>query len=277
VPDTKLELLIRNHFPWGQTGFAARPADASPGALAASVHDWMSRQLADLGFENTALALHARIQSVIDEVEQALPPSEKHRLFYRSDLGHLVKSSESILDKMVRDWNPENGRPRLSFDNFLDEMEDLARFRIVLNFLSDVKAVCSRLEEPYNCSPEELARLSDAQHALYGDFALRGHRMRDLILLGPEKRDSGERCFKGIFYRRANTRMRVEVQIQTMFQEAWDKKDHFLMYEPKRRGEAVELSHRIEIYAISELLYVADLTFDRLLSILRERRARGAE
>jgi len=69
----------------------------------------MRRQLDAFAFENTALALHARIQSVIDEVEEALPPSEKHRLFYRSDLGHLVKSPESILDKMVRDWNPANG------------------------------------------------------------------------------------------------------------------------------------------------------------------------
>jgi len=241
------------------------------------VANWIRGQLATVGFENTALALHARIQGVIEEVEGSLHSSERHRLFYRSDLGHLVKSPESILDKMVRDWDPAGVRPPLAFDNFLEEMEDLARFRIVLNFLSDVKAVCSKLQEPYTCKPEDLGRLSAAQRSLSEDFALQSHGLRNLVDLGPEKRKSGEKCFKGIFYRKTNLRIKVEVQVQTMFQEAWDKKDHFLMYEPKRRGEAVDESHRIEAYAISELLYVADLTFDRLLGALRARRTAGAE
>lgn len=94
-------------------------------------------------------------------------------------------------------------------------------------------------------------------------------------MLGPKERSSGERCRKGVFSLRKDALIRVEVQIQTMLQEAWDKKDHFLVYEPKRRGEAVEACHIIEIYAMSELLYVADLTFDRLLEIIRERRGRG--
>jgi hypothetical protein len=57
-----------------------------------------------------------------------------------------------------------------------------------------------------------------------------------------------------------------------MLQEAWDKKDHFLIYEPRRRGEPIDGADSIEIYAMSELLYVADLTFDRLLDAIRRRR-----
>jgi ppGpp synthetase/RelA/SpoT-type nucleotidyltranferase len=86
----------------------------------------------------------------------------------------------------------------------------------------------------------------------------------------------GERCHKGVFYPQAlhHQYLRVEVQIQTQLQEAWDKKDHFLVYEPRRRGEDVSLDHRCEIFAMSELLYVADLTFDRLREeILASRQA----
>lgn len=61
-----------------------------------------------------------------------------------------------------------------------------------------------------------------------------------------------------------------------MLEEAWDKKDHFLIYEPRRRGESIDLNDRIEIFAMSELLYVADLTFDRLLEAIRQRRGEAS-
>lgn len=268
----KIHCLVHRYFPWGQPGYPVQPQDPSPGDLEGLVGTWVQSRIGSLKFDTTALALHARIQAVIDEVEGALPFGDRPRHFYRSDLGHLVKSPDSILDKMVRDWDANgSGGPRMSFDNFVDEMDDLARFRVVLNFLSDVDAVCSTLEIPYTCTPADQCRLSRAQRALYGEFALRHNRMDDLIGQKPETRKSGERCRKGVFFRRDEPRVKVEVQIQTMLQEAWDKKDHFLVYEPKRRGDPVEDKHRIEIYAMSELLYVADLTFDRLLRDIRPR------
>ena len=72
--------------------------------------------------------------------------------------------------------------------------------------------------------------------------------------------------YKGLLYPRQTTLniYKVEVQVQTQLQEAWDKKDHFLNYEPRRRGENIDPSSTIEMFSMSELLYVADLTFDRL-------------
>jgi ppGpp synthetase/RelA/SpoT-type nucleotidyltranferase len=228
------------------------------------------------GRASAALALHARIQDVVDEVQVGLHPTEVSRFFNRSDLTHLTKSPESILDKIARAWEPDKGgAPPVSFDDFLDQMDDLARFRIVLNFLSDVDMARSKLEEPYKVTPEERLRLSSKQRALYDEFTLQNHCLKDLIMLGPEERFSGERCLKGLFWLRTDPRKKVEVQVQTMLQEAWDEKDHFLVYEPRRRGDKVELEHNIEIYAMSELLYVADRTFNRLLGIIRKVRSEG--
>jgi ppGpp synthetase/RelA/SpoT-type nucleotidyltranferase len=275
-PASKIELLIQTHFPWGQPGFPQRPTNTPPMGLASAASNWIIGRLVERGCDNTALALHARLQAVLDELVGALPTDERSRLFYRTDFSSLVKSPESILDKMVRDWNPGAAGPQLGFDNFLDEMEDLARFRFVFNFLSDVESVSARIEAPYQCSQQEQKTLTAAQLALFNDFALKGHRLRDLINLPPDVRKSGERCRKGVFYPKRGTQVRVEVQIQTMLEEAWDKKDHFLIYEWRRSGKPVDTNHLIEMYAMSELLYVADRTFDGLLRDIRRRRDPGA-
>ena len=271
----KIMQLLTQHFPWGRDDCPARPANDDPSAIEKSATGWIKSRVSSTGLESTALALHARIQGVVDEMQIQLHPTESSRFFDRSDFANLMKSPESILDKMARKWEPDKGEaPKIGFDDFTENMDDLARFRIVLNFLSDVKMVCGKLEEPYRVSPEELLRLTPKQQALHSDFGLKDHRMEDLIMMGPKERSSGERCRKGLFILRRDRRMKVEVQIQTMLQEAWDKKDHFLVYEPRRRGEAVDASHSIEIYAMSELLYVADLTFDRLLETIRKLRSR---
>jgi ppGpp synthetase/RelA/SpoT-type nucleotidyltranferase len=267
---SKIECLVRYHFPWGQNGCPVMPLDSSPTSLLNSAKAWIDGRLRELGFGAAATTLHARIQKVLDDVQTALPRREESRLFSRPDLTHLVKSADSVMDKMVRDWNPSVAKgPDIGFDDFHIRMEDLARFRVVLNFLSDVEEACRKLEEPYLCRPDELDRLSEAQRLLRDEFALRDHKFHNLIQLLPEKRESGERCRKAIFHPRNAPQTKVEVQVQTMLQEAWDKKDHFLVYEPKRRGEKIHPDHQSEIYAMSELLYVADLTFDRLRAAIR--------
>ncbi|MGO9271081.1 MAG: hypothetical protein ACLQOO_12630 [Terriglobia bacterium] len=272
---TKIMQLLREHFPWGEGDCPARPANDDPIVVEKSATNWIKNQMNSTSLESTALALHARIQDVVDDILDGLP-AERSRFFYRSDLTHLMKSPESILDKIVRSWEQDKDKaPKVPFNSFLARMDDLARFRIVLNFLSDVEMVCRRLEDPYQASAAGRSLLTSKQQALYNDFALRDCCLEDLIMLGPERRSSGERCRKGLFSLRKDDRVRVEVQIQTMLQEAWDKKDHFLVYERKRRGDAVDESHIIEIYAMSELLYVADLTFDRLLEIIRQRTEGG--
>jgi ppGpp synthetase/RelA/SpoT-type nucleotidyltranferase len=258
----KVQRLIEEYYPWGQTGYLNSPAPAGADHRESCVAGWIEEQTRD--FRAVGLTLIARIQPVLREIEDQSAAKEGLRLLARIDPSSLAKSPASILEKMVRDWDPDGpGAPGLTFENFQQEMKDLGRFRIVANFLGDAEVIAMALSQPYG-SP--LIPLSPAQTTLKGEFALEQNRFEDSVILDPASRKKGERCHKGVFYPRpAHQRhLRVEVQIQTQLQEAWDKKDHFLVYEPRRQGEDVSLEHRCEIFAMSELLYVADLTFDRL-------------
>jgi ppGpp synthetase/RelA/SpoT-type nucleotidyltranferase len=244
--------------------------------VAQAAIDWIKNELGGTSLESTALALHARIQEIVDDLQLELPPAESARFFYRSDLTSLMKSPESVLDKIARTWDASAGKaPQVGFRDFKEELEDLSRFRIVLNFLVDVQKLCRKLEEPYSVAPGDVVRLTAHQQALFEDFNLRKNCFADFIMVEPGERKSGQRCHKGVFALRRDARLRVEVQIQTMLQEAWDKKDHILVYEPRRRGETIQRSHSIETYAMSEVLYVVDLTFDRLLEAIRNTRREG--
>ena len=245
-------------------------------AVAQSATGWIKNQLDGTSLESTALALHARIQEIVEDLEYHLPSPERPRFFYRSDLTNLMKSPESILDKMGRSWKASGRKaPEIGFHDFKARMDDISRFRIVLNFLADVEGLCQELERPYQATPEELLRVTAHQRALFDDFTLGGNCFEDFIMVEPDKRETGQRCHKGVFGLRRDERLRVEVQIQTMLQEAWDKKDHILVYERRRRGERVNRAHVIETYAMSEVLYVVDLTFDRLLEAIRKTRRKG--
>jgi ppGpp synthetase/RelA/SpoT-type nucleotidyltranferase len=258
----KIQRLIDRYYPWGQSGYLPTPASADPEVRESGVSLWIEEQTLD--FRVVGLTLIARILPVLREIESRSSAVEGVRLLARIDSSALVKSPASILEKMVRDWEPDSLEPpRFTFENFRQELKDLGRFRIVANFLGDARLIAQTLAAPYS-SP--LSPQSPALAALKDEFNLEQNRFENSVILDPASRKKGERCHKGVFYPRFphQQHLRVEVQIQTQLQEAWDKKDHFLVYEPRRRGEEVALDHRCEIFAMSELLYVADLTFDRL-------------
>jgi ppGpp synthetase/RelA/SpoT-type nucleotidyltranferase len=219
-----------------------------------------------------ALVLIARIKPILLEIEERVVVSEGQRLVARVDPSHLLKSPASVLDKMTRNW--KGGNPECDFDSLPRTMEDLARFRIVTNFLSDAKAVAKALESCYG--PTTNAR-SAAQQALANEFTLKGGRCHNGIELPPGERKKGERCIKAHFssHPRFGEVLMIEVQIQTLLQEAWDKKDHYLIYEPRRSRGHVHPEHERRIFAMSELLWVADVAFDGLRrDILSRRRKR---
>ena len=264
--------LIRDHFPWGTAG-APPSAPSEPDQQRRAVEEWLRRHTAQ--FQAAVTALVARIEPILREVETEVQLDGEHRLVARIDLDHATKSPASILEKMAREWGARPGEaPPISFANYARELDDLGRFRIVTNFLSDVERIADRLAAPYRTRKD----LSDAQQALAEDYLLRQNAFEDRVLLHPGKRDKGERCHKGIFEpkRPELSHLRVEVQIQTLLQEAWDKKDHYLLYEPRRRGEPITLEHECEMFAMSDLLYVADLTFDRLRKSMRAGRKKGS-
>lgn len=253
----KRKLLIQDHFPWGVASLPPRPASTDPAVLEAVVGSWIGRQT--IPFGEAALALAARVRPILVALEARVSLG---RLLARIDCSSHVKSPASILEKMVRDWVPEEGDPTLNFGNFHQRLYDLGRFRIVANFISDAERIAQELGRTYTLPTAEL---SLAQQLLRADYSLDDCPLVDSMHLAPGDRKAGARCIKGVFRpRRQSESLAVEVQVQTQLQEAWDKKDHFLVYEPRRRGEAVEPRHEREIFAMSELLYIADLTFDRL-------------
>lgn len=85
---------------------------------------------------------------MLDELQSVGPPQGRGRFLARLDASSLVKSPESILDRMGRSVQ-QDGRRTIDFVNFTHEMHDLARFRIVANFLSDVELIADHLERPY--------------------------------------------------------------------------------------------------------------------------------
>jgi ppGpp synthetase/RelA/SpoT-type nucleotidyltranferase len=246
--------LIDEQFPWDDGG---RPED--PPARRRHVLGWLRERTTI--FRLAATTLMARVLPVLDELERQLVPADRRRFFAKIDAGNIVKSPESILEKMAREWHrPTEMAPKVGFDN-LSELNDIGRFRIVANFLSDVVAIQRALEEPYS---RPGSPISPSQRELKQQYQLRSNAFEDVIHLHPARRSKGERCLKGIFYPRDRSELKVEVQVVTILQEAWDKKDHFLIYEPRRAGEIVDEQDEREIYAMSETLYIADLLFERL-------------
>ena len=262
----RIQSLISHHFPWGE---GDKPADPGTGPDQLRVVEaWLEKQTLIHGA--IALALIARLTPLLDEVGDAAKQRDGERLFYRLDTVHLVKNPASILERMVREVEPPKA-PCISFDSLRD-LKDLGRFRIVVNFLSDARLLRDRIARAW--APRTGER-TPAECALFREFELKGS-FEDLIDQAPKDRTKGERCYKGLFHpKREHRDCTIEIQIQTQLQEAWDKKDHCLIYEPRRRGECPRPEHEREIYAMSELLYLADLTFDRIRQGVLESRGTG--
>jgi len=256
--DRRKNKLIEQVFPWGKDG---HPGDLSRNRRRQHVLGHLERGTGPA--RATAVALLALLRPLAEELRSNLRGHEASRFLHRFDTSHIVKSPESILEKMARKWKSIEGPPPVDFENFGTAFSDLGRFRIVVNFLSDMDLFKLRLEEAFD--PRTRARLGLAQTNLKKQFSLDNNCLEDALNVSPDKRNKGERCFKGVFRPRGKVSgSAIEVQIVTVLQEAWDKKDHYLIYEPRRVGIPVDPAHEIEMFSMSELLYIADLTFDRL-------------
>ncbi|WP_205519590.1 hypothetical protein [Pyxidicoccus caerfyrddinensis] len=225
------------------------------------MHQWLVRETGI--YRNIATSLLARIEPLLTALRASLPEGERERLFARVDASHIVKSPDSILEKMARSWSGPETPPKVGFHN-LDQLKDLGRFRIAANFLGDVEAITRHLADPYNATKAE--GLTPEQRRLRDEFQLHDNQFENLISVLPYQRTSGERCMKGWFSpRQAGLRgYRVEVQLLTLSQESWDKKEHCLLYEPARRREPVPEHHRILCTELSATLWLVDLQFDQL-------------
>ncbi|MBW1779460.1 MAG: RelA/SpoT domain-containing protein [Deltaproteobacteria bacterium] len=183
---------------------------------------------------------------VIKEVETALRAFKEdqptQRFLYRVDSSNQTKSPHRIIQKICKEKD-DHDLPIHTWETFTTTMKDIVRFRVVVNFLGDLDKVVAAIKE---CSPIR-SFFNVSENSTIHD-PLKGRR-------------SGERSVKLILEEKGNG-IHIEIQIITMFQEAWDKKDHPLVYEKIRIGEEAPPQLKALSLITSELLYTADKYFE---------------
>jgi ppGpp synthetase/RelA/SpoT-type nucleotidyltranferase len=143
-------------------------------------------------------------------------------------------------------------------------MTDLARFRIVCNFLSDVDKVAEAIR-----TSEELTNAFNI-------------KQESSIFLRPKNRKSGGRSIKFVLELKNQLGLFLEIQVMTQLQEAWDKKDHFLVYEQRRKfpdkdEEIFPDFLDAKMFSTAELLFVADDYFEQLRRAREDRKLNEEE
>lgn len=161
------------------------------------------------------------------------------------------KPTQSLLSRLRdRKADPDHFL-KLFFRQLPAIMNDLARFRIVGNFLSDVNA----LKDAFNDDRLDV-------HGVAVDPNIEDRIEADRWESGA----SGHRAVHvGLSVEIDGFQVPIEVQIMTSMEKSWDQKSH-LLYEVVRQGgaERVSKSIRLQVRAMSDTLYVADALFDRV-------------
>lgn len=186
------------------------------------------------------------VKEIIDSLNKEYAKKE-NRLFAEVCEENTTKLPERIVEKIIS--HPE----KYTLKNFDTEMEDIARFRIVCNYLSDIFELAKRLktDDGFNACCEIL----EVKDYIF-EIRNNPHRALHFILGVPM----------------VDKKRKVELQIMTQLQNAWDKKEHNLIYEKIRVGKKIDRKDRIKMASMSDLLYVADEFFDDLRKkILKEK------
>ena len=178
----------------------------------------------------------------------------KERFICRLDTSNKKKSWYSIAEKLWRDSQTEDSKYNL--DNFNVTMKDLIRLRIVCNFLSDIEGFKTILIEDYN--NDELKQQA---------FTI--ENISDTIKQHPSDRKSGHRSVKYLLSSTEFQGVSLELQIMTLFQEAWDQKDHYLIYERRRMNPDNDNENFPEfedelVHDMGGSLYVLDTLFNEI-------------
>lgn len=159
--------------------------------------------------------------------------------------------TQSIKTRLQDNKNDADRFLSLFFKELPNVMNDLARFRIVCNFITDAQETAGLFSKNplsthrIHVDPE----IEDRIEADRWEGGASGHRAIHLRLMVPV----GDR------------QIHVEVQLMTVLELGWDMKSHPL-YEFYRQGnrEKVSKRNRLKARAVSDALYVADVLFDEL-------------
>lgn len=217
---------------------------------------WRQTELIPIGQE-TLLVLRALKEDFRKKTIRNLRrrwPQYEERFVVELDASHLLKTSKGLLEKMVREWvATDRTTAPLGPNNYRKEMPDALRLRFVVNFLSDGEALFRLLCRRLGRKGTDLNRVFEVDP---GSKKCTVHSQLN-------KRKKGERSWKIRLVHR-ETRVKVELQVCTQFQVAWDKKEHFMIYEPRRIGVDPSEGHIILMRHLSDQLYVVDRELDEV-------------
>lgn len=177
---------------------------------------------------------------------------------------NLLKRPARIAEKVLKSWLDHGERKKATKENrrnkpikrhhpqkFLLTIPDTVRFRIVCNYLKDLRFIDEKLKT-FIENDQRLQAVNREDHiTVHYAWSRVGHRAVEHTIRFKEMR----------------VHFLFEIQIMTQLQHAWDKKDHHLVYEHVRagRGDRIPVHLKNRVTAMSELLFVADTIFDELL------------
>jgi len=215
-----------------------------------SFDEWVLLRIEQI--QPRAIDLVYKLGSKLESEHEKRCQEEYHRdyweLFGDAD---PVKSSQSIWSKLARDIGSDKSATRLSETQMEDRvfgLSDLGRCRVICTFNKDADDLLEILFEmgrflnDYEC-PKGIKDFIFSPERRDG---LKGHRARQFSVKVPF--DSG-RYFG------------FEIQIMTMLQHAWDRRNH-PMYEWTREGGELSAELQVNDFACAETLHLVDRQAD---------------
>lgn len=215
--------------------------------------DWYFPLLCDV--QVAAVELHDFVARWLDREKEQIAGRE-HRtrdvwFLFPEDASRLTKGIDSLLAKLGRDMLDEPPGRCLTpaeVENRIRGMPDLARFRIVCDFASDADYLLSHLlVDSEECKRISKYRVPGTIKDYVYDLSLRrptrGHRARQLAVAVPTSE--------------AGRPVLVEIQIMTLLQHAWDRRNH-PVYEWTRCGRELPAQLVVNDVALAETLHMVD-------------------
>lgn len=201
------------------------------------------------------------MNTLVENLKKSVNRPRRRRFFCKLDTSNKKKHWYSVADKLWRESKKRG--PKYDLQNFHKVMTDLVRLRVVSNFISDIESFESALSEEYGSDMSK-------QKAF---FMKKTH---DSIKQRPKDRKSGHRSIKYLFESRDFPGVFLELQIMTLFQEAWDQKDHYLIYKLRRQQPDRDTENFPEyedelVHDMGGSLYVLDFLFDQIKDKLEKK------
>ena len=194
------------------------------------------------------------LNTLVENLKKSINSPNHRRFICKLDTSNKKKPWYSVADKLWRE--SKESVPKYDLKNFYEVITDLVRLRVVCNFLSDIESFESALSKDYgNDMSKQKAFLMK--------------KTEDSIKQRPKDRKSGHRSIKYLFRSKDFPGVFLELQIMTLFQEAWDQKDHYLIYERRRQQPDRDSENFPEyedelVHDMGGSLYVLDTLFNQI-------------